>query len=220
MFGGKVSTKTKFVILFYERSGSTLLTDLLNQHPEISCFPEVFYPDWPNKLPNKLPDPVIPKSKIHKNLTLIYDKPKQGITGFKFKYPIQYNIYPEVVNYLEQNKQELKVIFLYRINKLKGAISKQNHARLIQTSNESNLKSQSKIELGPLELNIPRAIKNIRDRQLADRKFYQLTEAFPHRLFVSYESLLNERDKTLKSIFSFLGADTNFKPKVGYKKNK
>lgn len=180
--------------------------------------PEVFYPDWKNKQNGKTPLPAISTSKIDRSLKSIYEKPKQPIRGFKFKYPIQYAIYPDVVRYINQHKDEIKIIFLYRINKLKGAISKQNHGKLQSISAESNLKTNEKNNVGILDLDIEKAIKNIKHRQKEDRKFYNLTKPFPHRLCVNYESLLNDKKQTLKSIYNFLGADPAFVAVERYKK--
>lgn len=206
-----------FVIFFFERSGSTLLVDLLNQHPQISCKHEVFHMDWKNFDRSTMKNPV-PIHKTHEEVKQKFREVYESnqVNGFKFKYPNQLKNYPWVLNQLIRDKEEVKVIFLYRVNRLKGAISSQNNVRLRKLNYDSNV--TEKVDLPPLKLNVDRARKYIFQRQKADRKHFEELAIFPNRYVISYEDLVGNLDERIKDIYSFLGADSKFKPQMRYQK--
>ncbi|MDY7015394.1 MAG: hypothetical protein SVX43_17715, partial [Cyanobacteriota bacterium] len=51
---GQTSQKEKFVLFCHHRSGSTLLANLLNVHPQIYCDRELFLPFIEKKIPKVL----------------------------------------------------------------------------------------------------------------------------------------------------------------------
>jgi len=203
---------TKFVILFFERSGSSWLVDMLNNHPEVSCLHEVFSLKWEGEDKEKKGKPIYTtEAQIKKQLHKIYEKPNAKARGFKFKYPIQYNHYPHIVDFLNENKNDIRTIFLYRKNKLKGAISSQNNARLRALNRRSNLTVNEK-GLPPLELNTEEAIKYTEWRERSDFNFFKWAKEFSHLHVITYEDLLNDTVSTLKGVCDFLNVSPTHAP--------
>jgi len=201
----------KFVILFFERSGSSWLVDMLNSHPEISCLPEAFYLNW-DKNAGKIGKPAYTKPEdIEQQLHRIYESPKAQSCGFKFKYPIQYNKYPDVVEFLNANKETIRMIFLYRKNRLKGAISSQNNLRLRKLNKTSNLVGKD-TDLEPLKLDIKKAINYTEWRERSDFNFFNWAKEFTHLHIVTYENLLTDTFQSVADICSFLEVSSTYKP--------
>lgn len=200
---------TKFVILFFERSGSSWLADMLNNHPEVSCLPEVFSLNWNSEDKEKVGQPIhTTEAEIKEQLNRIYTKPKTKARGFKFKYPLQVNSYPLVADFLEQQKKDIRLVFLYRKNRLKGAISSQNNRRLRAINKQSNLRvGESALE--PLQLNIPNAVKYVKQRERADFQFFKKAKQFKHLHVVTYEDLLVKTPEVLNGVYEFLGVNTD-----------
>ncbi len=200
------------MIFFYERSGSSWLTDMLNNHPEISCFPEVFSLNWNNENKEKRGQPkYTTDAQIKEQLHKIYEKPKTKARGFKFKYPVQYNHYPYVVDFLNENKDDLRIIFLYRKNKLKGAISSQNNVRLRSLNQKSNLIGKDK-GLPPLELNIRKAIEYTQRRERSDFNFFKWAKQFTHLHVMAYEDLLENTASNISDVCDFLKVSSAYRP--------
>jgi len=214
LFSSK-STKVvhaKFVILFFERSGSSWLVDMLNNHSEISCLPEVFALNWNNENKAKRGQPIYTtEAQVKEQLDRIYTKPNAKARGFKFKYPVQYNHYPHVVDFLNENKNSVRIVFLYRKNKLKGAISSQNNVRLRSLNQKSNLIGKEK-GLPPLELNIQKAIQYTQRRERSDTNFFRWAKEFTHLHVVTYEDLLDSTAPTIKGICDFLNVSSTYNP--------
>ena len=206
-----MTTPRKFVIIFFERSGSTLLVDLLNQHPDISCMHEVF--NFKLKGPDETPDKAILES-----FESIYNKPNVKASGFKFKYPHQINRYSLVWNKIQDLKNDIRVIFLYRINRLKAAISSQNNKQLVALYGKSNFRKSEKFELPPLELNIDKAINYMKAREKADKYYYELIQDFRYKKAFKYEDLASNPLKIVKSIYDYLDVVTDFVPQINYTK--
>jgi len=177
---------------------------MLNNHPEISCLHEVFALKWEGKNKEKKGKPIYTTEvQIKEQLRKIYGKPNAQARGFKFKYPIQYNHYPSIVNFLNENKNDIKIIFLYRKNKLKGSISSQNNHRLRALNRRSNLMVNEK-GLPPFELNIQEAIRYTQWRERSDVNFFKWAKEFTHLHLVTYEDLLSDTQQTITDICSFL----------------
>ncbi|MDJ0633951.1 MAG: sulfotransferase domain-containing protein [Xenococcaceae cyanobacterium MO_188.B29] len=201
---------------FSERSGSTFLVSLLNQHPDISCESEIFSLQKVNKNLFRLPQ-FPDRETVRDKLDNIYQKNLKA-NGFKFKYQGQYDLYPDVYEYLLENADTIKVIFLYRKNRLKAAISKQNQMRLVCMDKPNNLNQDNFFELDKLNLNIEQAFNYINKREIADRKYYEELQKFKNKYIVAYEDLNNQTDLVIKDIYSFLGVDCYYKPSEKIKK--
>lgn len=199
-----------FFISFLGRSGSTFLVGLLDSHPEICCEKEVFSISVTKHGPNRSPK-FLSREAAHLELKRIYEK-KCKASGFKFKYPLQYKFYPDVYEYFLERNDDIKVIYLYRKNLLKAAISKQNHTRLINLGKSSNLNHENYIKLDQLNLDIDQAIQYMNRRQSEDKKHEREIQVFSHRYTIQYEDLYKNTDSVIKKLYNFLEVDTNYKP--------
>lgn len=206
----QLTHKIPFVISFFERSGSTFLVDLLNNHPEISCKKEVFGLKNNGGNQTRLPqfDDLV---SVRAELDKIYSNERKA-NGFKFKYPLQYQYYPDVYEYLLARNETIRVIFLYRRNRLKAAISQQNHRHLIKIGNKSNLKQDNYVDLGKLHLNVKQAFKYINKREDLDRKYYEELKHFKYKYVLAYEDLYNNTEEIVEKLCLFLEVDTGYKP--------
>ncbi len=128
---------TKFLIISTQRSGSTWMTDLLNSHPNVRMYTELFlkkgrgFPDW-----GRYKDLVywntyrsglkgwgsIRPFSIFKYLDEVFDSTADDTaSGFKIMYAQLYR-YPEIVLYMIIHK--VKIIHLVRWNTLDSVLSR------------------------------------------------------------------------------------------------
>ncbi|MEE2641789.1 MAG: sulfotransferase [Planctomycetota bacterium] len=218
MLDVSIGVKSPFVIFFPERSGSTMLVHLLNSHPEITCehelFPTVSSGDGKGQLPVHDQE----SEKIQK-LETVYSGQGTIASGFKFKFQGQYEAYPDVSRFFLRNVNCMRMIFLYRENLLKMAVSRQNLVRLKEMGEEHFLESSSDRELGKIELNLEEARNYIRLQSRNLKFFRRLSHIFEHRMGVSYEQLCTHPRKTLRKICRFLGvAEWEGKPEAPIRK--
>lgn len=207
----QLTDKIPFFISFFERSGSTFLSDLLNNHPEISCKKEIFAIKKDGENHIRLPR-FSDRESVKMELETTYNSERKA-NGFKFKYPLQYQYYSDVYEYLLTNRDNIRVIFLYRRNRLKAAISQQNHRRLIQLGNKSNLKQQNYVDLGKLHLNIKQACNYINKREELDRKYYEELKHFSKTCVIAYEDLYNKTKEMFADLCLFLDVNSSYEPK-------
>ncbi len=138
------------------------------------------------------------------HLHAIYSRPEKA-TGFKFKHPRQFGLYPEVSQALVGYKDELKVICLRRNNLIKRAISKQNLVELQLRLGKSNL--DSPLEFEKLHVDVEAMslfLKRIEQRQ---ESFAMWANQFTHVLSVEYDDLIRNQEVVLKEITDFLNVD-------------
>lgn len=218
-----------FVILFAERSGSTFLQTMLAGHPQVVCDGEVF---CANLMSNQDGRPVSlgRVGRFEDGAASIayldeFYSPDARMyevhaAGFKFKYPSQLLLYPEVWNYfLDLNERNrLKVVHLRRLNLLKAAISKQNQQRLWRERRRANLAASDAYSLGKLELNVSVARGYMARRQAHLDEFESRLAVFKDTIDVTYEGLLENRETSFKAVCVFLGVDPCFSPAPATKK--
>lgn len=217
---GAPVTMTPFVILFAERSGSSFLQTMLTSHPQLVCHAEVFHlrrqsgkdgrRDSIGRL-SKFADPA--RSREYLEELWCSEAPAATeirAVGFKYKYPTQTDLYPEVWEHLRSvdERGALKVIHLKRLNLLKAAISKQNQQVLWEERRVANLPSSDEYTVGKLKLNISDACQYMVRRKAYLEAFERRIKNFRSRLDISYESLLEDKEETIKEVYIFLGVDT------------
>jgi len=196
--------QNNFFIAFFERSGSTMLVDLLNQHPQVQCKMEIF--DTENIQVDKSVQQIRQLDKNQVKDVLSFFKKKQLFSktktkGFKFKYPNQFDTYLDVYAYLIEN--QFKCIFLLRKNLLKAAVSHQYHGTIRKKTGFSNIRKDLDIKLQALST--LRAIKYMEMRQNQNMRFQQkLFTDFKQIKIIYYEDLLYNKQETLDEIFNFL----------------
>ncbi len=233
-----------FVVWFRERSGSTHLCHMLNCHPDIMCRQEDFNAvlvDPQNPSPAGCqPRPYQQAQffrRIHNFSGEEFDDPsrKQIVghlhnifaashkaCGMKFKFPIQFDLYPEVVQELKELSRPLRVIMLYRRNLLKQAVSRANMLRIkarfegcsnvLQYDPSAGPAVEKKFH-EPFEIDVSKTIAYAKRLKSDESRFRQSIEAVspPGRdlplMSVYYEDLLKDHDATVRQVFEFLDVD-------------
>ncbi len=229
--------RTPFFVWFSGRTGSTLLCDLLDSHPQIHCGKEVFLAIRAESCA-VAPDPeqIIEDHgcrfvrQIHTPAGVIeYPTPKFAVdylnrlfnsdsdaSGFKLKFPSQSASFPEIVRELKKI-ENLKVIELSRDNALKQAISLQNVDRIRHLGVIRSGNSKQEVGLEPLQLDIESTIVHANFFLQSRTEFRELTREFSDIMYMSYEQLQQARSETMKRILGFLDVDdrvdldTNFR---------
>ncbi|GGD35989.1 sulfotransferase family protein [Sinisalibacter lacisalsi] len=191
-----------FLTLFMARSGSKFLRSLLNQHPDAHDFGEFFH-DREKRFPTD--------AALFEGLGEVLLSPCP-VRGIQFRYPRHFTEIPEFVQILDRHPASVRVLLLKRRNTLKGAISQQNAEALKRVTGKTHLFRASDLQkVEKLRLDIPRALKECRDRERLDNQYRAWASARFEALDVYYEDLLRDRESVVKGICSFLGLNP-FKP--------
>ena len=116
-FQSKNEPTNKFVIFSQGRTGSTLLVDLLNSHPQINCEDEIF-----NRQRHLFGRKIIWPYRFLKGMAVLR---KQQVFGFKVKiYQLTKHQKMTPKDFLDHlEKQHYKIIYLRRNNFLEHALS-------------------------------------------------------------------------------------------------
>lgn len=183
-----------FVTFFMARSGSKYLRSLLNQHPDINDFGEVFHDRTKNFDSS---DGLLRKfAEI-----ALADEP---VAGFQFRYPRHVKEFPEIFNLIESNKN-IKMILLKRRNKLKGAISQQNSEKLKSATGKAHLFKGSAAKIDRLELDVGRVVRESLQREDLDRQYRLWAEERFEVMDVFYEDLCIDPEFEVNRVCEFLG---------------
>ena len=207
---------TKFIILTTQRSGSTWLVDMLNNHPNIVAFSELFLenaakdkPTWAGEKDILLRQAYLRKSKgilkrfrpfsCFRYLGYVYSyKGSVNAIGFKLMYSQLWHC-PEILVYLLLNK--VCIIHLIRINILDVILSKE--ASLIRGSFHSfDNVGQVQVNLNTSNL-LDRLRWGNRKIKLAKRLFS--CSGLPY-IEVEYQELLSKSRK-FDDMLNFLGIE-------------
>jgi hypothetical protein len=218
----KKKCTTPFIIWFNERSGSTHLTSLLNSHPEVTCFPEIFF-----KGEGLAKSDLFEKSKIadvpifldnlfsfqwgvnEPNIVIQTENMTPMAVGFKLKYN-QLVKYPKVWSYLLNQKHKIKVIHIVRRNLLSTLVSSAMIPKLYAKFGRPNLHRNVSLEGVQRSVNLnPNTILD--ELKKLDAKITQNRQLILDfdTIEVSYENLLNHRNETCKRILRFLNVNDN-----------
>ncbi len=234
----KTRCKTPFFVWFTGRSGSTFLCDLLDSHPQIHCRKEDF-----SEVRIRHEDSIQPTTKIVEfqesrffrrmftpdgtvddpsaeaviqYLEQIFSMGSEAC-GFKFKYPGQAAVYPEVMESLKQ-VEDLKVIELTRGNVLKQAISLRNVSRITQLESSQSSNARKQVDLDPLVLDIPLTLAHARFFLRSREDFRKQIAGFSRLLQVTYEGLLQDNQAAQRRILEFLEVDPEVALKSAFHK--
>ena len=221
--------KTPFFVWFTGRTGSTFLCDLLNSHPQVYCraedFSEIRIDDKSQIKPGakwiELNGAILVRRMFSPSGTV--DDPSADTAvnylhqifssgphacGFKFKFPNQSTVFPEVVAALGQI-ENLKVIELSRANALKQAISLRNLSRVQELGVNRAGNTIQSIDLEPLVLDVPLTMAHARYFLRTRSEFQQLAAGFSAVMPVTYEQLQFDADNTSQRILEFLDVDVS-----------
>lgn len=199
-----------FCIITAQRTGSSMLVDLLNSHPELICYREVFldqveipteihYIDFVSKnIKNKLKHRFFRKNNIYNHLDNLYKRTKK-VTGFKLMIN-QIMQYPEVLDYLYKNK--IKLICLKRNNLVERYFSLERAIRtgLWWTRNKKDVQPIK------IKLKTENLIKKLNQLSLEDKEISRISEK-SNAILITYEDLQLKAsfDKQVSNIEAFLG---------------
>jgi LPS sulfotransferase NodH len=186
---------TAYVILFIERDGSTYLTSMLMEHPEIQAEYEKFAVlrqggasgkeqlDW---LASFLTPPWIGK---------------KAALGFKTK----------LVDVLDMDgftrllkEKNCHIIQMRRRNMVKAVVSRINARRLYEASGKWNLYKESD-RLPPLEIDPYLFDQYLEERRQADQALDEYAQGLGlPKIKVNYEDLLVDRERVMNELFKFI----------------
>ncbi len=186
----------KFVIFAQGRSGSSLLVDLLNNHPDIKCDGEIlnvvhagkkFFPKLYVKSKAKISKEGIYGFKVKLYQLYSDDKPDQNIDPEKFIF----NLY----------KSGWKIIYLKRDNIFRQAISgfvAKSRGKWHHHTNEGEL-TLSKIKINPDKL-----LKCLRAREKYLNDEEEILKTVPHLKIIYETDLQKNKEKTTGNVFKYL----------------
>lgn len=201
----------KFCVITTQRSGSTWLSSLLDSHPNIIAFDEIFLARTPRQLPEKYylrfydfrkqtsgQRPWITFKYLDEFINH-YPEPHQFI-GFKVMYNHLFH-YPEILVKLIQD--QYKIIHLNRENHLDIFISSVNSKKhaLAHTKTQVQLEA---VTLEPAAL--LKSLKSLEMKKKLAQNFLLPCLPLP-KLEISYHSLCTNKNQVLNSITDFLGVE-------------
>ena len=132
--------------------------------------------------------------------------------GFKFKFPAQFDTFPEIVNELKSGLP-IRLVVLSRTNLIKQAVSRQNMRRLkTRFGAGSNLECQKdypEIDHGRFIVDIADTISYARNSQKDEKRLVKevgtLEQFGCSAMFVNYEEIVADQKAVTDKIFQFLG---------------
>ncbi|MCC7128910.1 MAG: sulfotransferase [Anaerolineae bacterium] len=197
----------KFILLGRSRTGSNFVRGLLNSHPQIITFGEVFvsnqeikwgfddYTSAPGAFELFQQDPPAFLQQM-----LFCDYPR-GIAavGFKlFYYHARENELEVVWRHLQAQK-DIRILHIKRRNMLRTHLS---HARAVHTDQWANVSGEHEAE-PPIALDFDECLKDFEQTSQWEVEYDQFFAAHP-RYDVFYEELVNDFDRQVIQIQDFL----------------
>lgn len=203
---------TRFIILTTQRTGSTVLTRTLDEHPDIFCAGEIFlesktgvhHPEWhfPNwsisskkqsKI-NKLVNYTNLKLNAVKHIKSFYaNQAGAQAKGFKLMYS-HIKSAPFIWNYIASEK--IKVIVLIRENTFKMALSRYKMSKTGLAHTKEHIINQK------IEVPVPQLLEETLRLQQVNEKLLHMSSA-TDKLIISYGDF-KEWNTLLQKVFTFL----------------
>ena len=227
-----VMKPTPFIIWFNQRSGSTHLVSLLDSHPEIACFAEIFYQGEGLATNDLFSDSAVHEEGIFLEHFFSYrwgpegsnivKKPQKqkspGAVGFKLKYE-QAERYPKVFQYLSKHYDRIKVIHLVRENFLSTIASSMFVPKLLNSFKRPNLHHGVSLEgiSRTVKLNPDTILKELETLEAGITRSRNAVLEFD-TLEVTYENLVQSQNGTCRRILQFLRVGDTQKLSSRFKK--
>lgn len=211
-----VQTRTRFVTVSTQRSGSTWLTDMLNSHPDVASYTELFLmqgqgaPEW-----GKYKDIVYWKTYrealgaglkrsvrslgLFQYLDDVFSRhPGKQAIGFKLMYGQMLKL-PETLAYLRS--RDVRIIHLVRRNIVDVVLSGTAKA----ARNVAHAEQGSAVESIRVHVDPDRLVRQLRRRQREQRVFSLLLAhlGLPY-IELFYEDIVDDRSR-LDACLEFLG---------------
>ena len=202
----------KFVLLSYARCGSNMLQAMLKEHPQITCYGEIFNPaygkgylKWVNQsLLRRLSNKYLRDYCIESYLNSICAIPAQAgpyAIGYKIMYPGQFERYQNFRDYWKTNN--FKIIRLTRHNLLRRYLSSKIANKEYRWSSSS-----FRGKLVNITVDVNDLKRSLNCLESIDCQIDTLAEEFQF-LRISHEQIIANRKNTLRGVFKFLGVDTD-----------
>jgi sulfotransferase family protein len=223
--------RTGFVIWFNERSGSTHLSSLLDSHPQISCWREVFYRGEAERVYDYFDRSCLSSTNEFLEHFFEYRWGPEGTrmliehdvsvmpraVGFKLKYQ-QLARRPDLEGCLELRPQ-LKIIHLVRQNLLATLVSSHIVDRVFRQFGAANITKEMSVgELSRCVALNPRTIvAELSELEARIAGARESMRRFP-MLEITYEDLLRAPAGTCRTILEFLGVESTQSLRSRYKK--
>jgi LPS sulfotransferase NodH len=186
---------TPYIILFIERDGSTYLTSMMMEHPDVQAVYEHFAvlrqkgataEDQLNWARDFFSPPLLGKKRAIGFKTKLVDVlDREGFT--------------ELIH-----RKGCHVIQMRRRNLVKAVVSRINARRLYEASGKWNLYKESD-RMPPTVFDPEQFDQYLQERQQSDQELedYVAQLQLP-KIKVEYEDLLQNRDRVLRQVFAFL----------------
>ena len=188
LFRRNKNIPTRFVMLFEGRVGSSFVVNSLNSHPEIATQDEILVNE--------------PAEKQQELIEGLFASPKKPVVGFKTKYR---DIADEAASIDLLKRYDVKIIYLYRKNVIKLALSRLNALRIFEKYGTWNrLEGQEPLpSFAPTIEAFEEALAFRKDKEEALQDF--LARLDMPRLDMAYEALLEDQNAFFQNIFDYLG---------------
>ncbi len=211
-----------FIILTTQRSGSSWLSSLIDSHPDITMYGELFL-DQPvpleyQTLREKDPDRYFQFCKTSKSkrpkvtseyLDMVFQH-HEGVSGFKLM-TAPFIKHPEIILYC--NKRNIKVIHLTRDIEERVL----SHTIAEQRNHFHNIKENIDIKR-KIDLNYKIVARLHKKQKIYDSTVKMIMKTIkPPTLCIDYAQLHNKTEKTIKTIYEFLNVEY-YKPQSEFKK--
>lgn len=186
---------TPFVILFVERDGSTYMISLLQEHPAVEAGYEQF---------------AVMKQKDQSAAEqlawaeTLWTPPlvgKKAALGFKTKLVDVLDM--EGFRHLLHEKK-VKIIYMYRRNRIKAVVSRINAKRLHEATGYWNLYNEAD-RRPPMTVDIAQFHHFVREREEADAELAAFVQQLQlPNMQIQYEELQQNKEVVMQRLFSFL----------------
>ncbi|HEY9854070.1 MAG TPA: hypothetical protein V6D28_31675 [Leptolyngbyaceae cyanobacterium] len=194
--------KKKFVIFAQIRTGSNLLRNLFNSHPEIYCEGEIFW-DASNKIIKKVTYPYLYLNGRSINISHKKMKKYYGC-NIKINQIMRYSDYTSFLDTLYQKRWE--IVYINRLNIVRQAISE-----LIAVNRDIWIVDREReYSINKTYINCQQLMKRIKLNKHNYDEEQKVLKDVPH-LRIVYENELLNSDKhqdTLDKIFNYLGINS------------
>jgi len=197
----------KFILLGRSRTGSNFVRGLLNSHPQIIAFGEIFVSNqqitWGlEEYSSSQHDLLLfqrdPTAFLQQALFRDYPRGIAAV-GFKlFYYHARENGLEVLWSYL-QAQEDIRILHIKRRNMLRTHLSR---ARAIQTDQWANTNGKLEAE-PPIALDFDECLKDFEQTSQWETEYDQFFSAHP-RCEVLYEDLLNDFDRQIIRMQDFL----------------
>ncbi|MBA4098401.1 MAG: hypothetical protein C0484_16755 [Rhodospirillum sp.] len=175
--------QVRFAVVTQGRTGSTHLGVLLDSHPSIQCYGEVFQYHGQMQFGVTDPEIVLTKHILPTEVECVGLKAPLG----------SFMVYPHIFDLFRQH--QFRIVRLYRENPLDHFIS----IRMAQVSGKWGSKTDDGYGVPPITVGLDEVVGAMRIARYNDRIIRESTDAFPH-FDLTYEEMINSDgiDRLLK----------------------